>query len=109
MRGETYDKLLKLVANADEVELAGIVEVILQRRRTLTAARAAEVFAQIQPGSRVRLKGLKPKYLNGTHGTVLEVQSKNRIKVELINPDRRGVGRFGHTPWVASSCLDVLG
>lgn len=65
MKPENYEKVLKLVANADETEIAGIVEVIIARRQTLARAKKAETLSKLHPGCRVRLQGLKPKYLNG--------------------------------------------
>lgn len=108
MKGETYEKLLKLIANADEVELAGIVEVITARRRTLAHARTVATLKELHPGARVRLRGLKPKYLNGTHATVLDIISPKKIRVELINPDPRGVRRFGHNPICSPELLEVI-
>jgi hypothetical protein len=109
MKPENYEKLLKLVANADETELAGIVEVIISRRKTLASAKKAETLSKLHVGCRVRLQGLKPKYLNGTHGIVLDIISPRKIKVELINPDPRGVNRFGHNPICAPELLEVIG
>lgn len=109
MKPENYEKVLKLVANADETEIAGIVEVIIARRQTLARAKKAETLSKLHPGCRVRLQGLKPKYLNGTHGIVLDIISPSKIKVELINPDPRGSRRFGHAPIVAPNLLEVIG
>jgi len=56
-----------IVLNANEDDLDRIIQSVKDRRKVLSAARAAEV----QIGMACTLTGLSPKYLNGLTGTVV--------------------------------------
>lgn len=56
-----------IVLNANEDDLDRILQSVRDRRKVLSAARAAEV----QIGMACTLTGLSPKYLNGLTGTVV--------------------------------------
>jgi len=59
----------------------------------------------LTPGTKVRLRGLSPKYLNGQTGVIAAVPRRgSRIKVTLDNP----VGRFSKTISPPASCVAVI-
>jgi hypothetical protein len=59
----------------------------------------------LKPGTKVRLRGLSPQYLNGQTGVVAAGPRRGkRIRVNLDSP----VGRFTKTITPPASCVEVL-
>jgi hypothetical protein len=59
----------------------------------------------LKPGTKVRLRGLSPKYLNGQTGVVsTKPRRGKRISVTLDNP----VGRFRGAITPPASCVEVI-
>jgi hypothetical protein len=81
------------------------LESIQQAIRERNRSRGDVLRLTIKPGTRVRLKNLSPKYLNGLEGTVSTRKRKGkRIPVDLDE----GVHRFGKTLNPPSQCLEVI-
>lgn len=107
MKEETLQKVLKLVAGADDAELRAIQQVLSMRIKSLRHAERMANEATLKIGDAVRLKGLKPAYLNGTRGVILDKRPRGFL-VELQRPDARAHRRFGSTPIVPANCLEKI-
>lgn len=88
-------------------ELTAVSQAIQTRKRQLREGQALLNKVTLGPGARVRTKNLKPKYLSGLTGTVLENQAGKRdIQVQLDLSQY--TGRYSHTIGIPASCLDPV-
>lgn len=110
MKTETLDKVVRLIGQASTEELMILSDSINSRHRHLKNMEAVHNRQTLKVGSRVKLKNLKPKYLNGTKAVVLEVKGDKGFLVELEpNADPRAFRRFGNKPIVPANCLQEAG
>jgi len=88
MNGELDDDLDRLSA------------AIKEQRKETRAREAAVNRLTMLPGTRVRLKGLSPKRLNGKTGTIVENTSRHKtaLAVKLDKPDVRDNLGVIHVP-----------
>jgi len=89
----TYDSALDQIAAACH-----------ERRKLLRNAKAAVTMATVQVGTMVRLKGLRPKYINGVRAKVV---GKRRTKLSVCLDESRQRYLRGMTIIVPSSCVEV--
>lgn len=108
MKEETLTKVLKLVAGADDNELKAIQQVLTMRIKTLRHNERIQNEALLRVGDQVRLKGLKPQYLNGTRGEIIDKRPRGFKVQRLHSTDIRAVRRFGSTPIVPANCLEKI-
>lgn len=95
-------------------------DAIRTRQRILRDQEAARNRAELVAGTRVRLKGLNPKYLNGLTGVVALPDQRppgraGDIAVELTESSyarmvmkQTGRRRFGRVLSVPAACLEAL-
>jgi hypothetical protein len=79
-----------------------LIEALNRRRRAVSAIRAGE----LEPGDRIRLNGLRPKYLNGLVGTVQYRVANGKVSVKL--DEDQDTGRYGHVITCPGSSLVKL-
>jgi hypothetical protein len=94
--------VITAIMNGDVDDELGIIrDAVRQRERAVGEI----VRLLIKPGTRVRLKNLSPKYLNGLEATVsTRPQRGKRIPVELDE----SIPRFGKTLNPPSQCIEVV-
>lgn len=76
MKDETLTKVLALIGKASDSEVKAMQQALILRQKTLQRAEAIKNEALLQPGDMVRLKGLKPRYLNGVIGEIIDRHPK---------------------------------
>lgn len=108
MKDDTLRKVVLLIDQASEVELNSIFDAAVTRRAVLKRRLQQENLASISMGDRVRLRNVKPQYLNRTPGTVVGMKGSKFI-VEL-DPgcDPRAVRRFGARPICPPQILEKI-
>jgi hypothetical protein len=84
-----------------DADLDRISTAIRERRKSA----GRENLFELVPGDRVRIRGIRPAYLNGLHGTVTGTRN-SRISVRLD----QSVGRFSGTFPLAvpASCVEKV-
>jgi hypothetical protein len=101
MKTETLAKIEELIGRATEKELNAIYEAIQLRSRSLRYQRQHKALATLEIGDRVRLTGIKPKYMSGHLGTITgRRQTKFEVQLDL-SPS----SRFGQNVIVPATCL----
>ena len=75
-------KGMDLVDEMEREELDALVDYIRQVYKNKSALDKARTFASLREGDKVRLRNIKPLYLNGLTGTV-EEKRHTRITVKL--------------------------
>lgn len=88
MKDETLTKVLALVGKASTTEVKAIQQALLLRQKTIQRQEAIQNEAFLQLGDIVRLKSLKPKYLNGRLGEIVDRHPKG-FMVQLNPPSGR--------------------
>lgn len=108
MKPETYLKVLKLISDASDAEVRGIVEAAVARRKFLTQEEARINRALLKEGDRVKLKNVKPKYLNGTPGTIVGMKGSQFIVQLDTGADPRAQRRFSSRPVCPANILEKI-
>ena len=95
---DTAADVIKGIATLDRGDLENVQQAINQRVRYLRDMRAATNKATLKPGTRVRTKGLRPKYLNNLNGEVIAeaTRRKGDIMVLVDEADRWQITRYSH-------------
>lgn len=109
MKEETLIKMMTLIHTASEDELSELIGAINDRRGVLRTQKRREVVRTIHQGDRVRLTGIRPKYLEGTLATVVGKKTASKFIVEL-DPgcDPRAIRRFGARPICPATILEKV-
>ena len=102
--------LIASIINGDyDDDLDRIIEAVKSRRRENSERRGRINALTLKPGTRVRLKGLSPKYLNGLEGEIITDPlggsgKKHRIAVKLDHPARR----YGSIVRPPGNCMEAI-
>lgn len=108
MKDETLTKVLTLVSKANSTEVQAIQQALSLRMKTIRYEESIKNRATLKIGDVVRLKGLKPAYLNRSLGTITDTHPKGFI-VELSGASNpRAIARFGNKPIVPANCLEKI-
>lgn len=83
-----------------------IVTAINMRRRQIREAATLVNKIVLTPGTRVVLKGLRPKYLVGLHGEVLARDAKRPRDLPVRLDAGQYTGRYSRVINVPASCLE---
>jgi ribosomal protein L21E len=102
MKPETLSKMLALIAKADEEELEQLNDQVRRRYQVMRAQKATNALRTFKVGDRVRLTGLKPKYINGARGLIM---GRRQTKFEVLVDEGTYTGRFGRLVTVPAVCL----
>lgn len=98
---KTEDVITAIMNGNVDDDLESIQEAIRARNKV----RGDIVRMTITPGTRVRLKNLSPKYLNGLEGTVSTRKRRGkRIPVDLDE----SIPRFGKALNPPAQCVEVI-
>jgi len=84
-------------------ELEAILEAVHQRRKLMRGASKAVAMVSLKIGDKVRLKGLSPKYVNGSTAKIVD-KKRTKLVVVLDTP----VGRFKGRVTVPADCLEKV-
>lgn len=107
MKRETLEKITGLIYNCTPEELEEISEALMDRRTKLRTAHRNRILSTIKVGDRVRLRNVKPLYLNGIAGTVSGMKG-NKYRVDLDRPcDPRALKRFRGMPLCLPTMLEL--
>jgi predicted metal-dependent RNase len=90
----TYDSDLDTIADA-----------VRHRQSVLRDVRASITKASLNTGDSVRLSGLRPAYINGKRGIVVEVK---RSRVAVRPAEGQAQGRFSGIVTVPLSCVEKV-
>lgn len=109
MKQETLKKLVYLVENADDAEVRIIINALNRRAKVNRQMRTDEMRSKLQLTDEVRLKNMKPKYLNGTRGSVIGFEAGNKVRIRFAdNVDPRALRRWGWEPLIHISALELV-
>jgi hypothetical protein len=98
MKDETLRKVVMLIESASDEEVRILIGAFNRRSKARMAMKRREILASLSIKDRVRMVNMKPKYLNGTGGTVVGFE-KGKVKVRLDDDvDPRALRRFGWEP-----------
>lgn len=111
----TYTDVIAAIVNGElDDNLDDFSEALNLRRKEAGRKQAVLNSLTLKPGAQVRLRGLRPKYLNGRTGTVMEqgpysnkgTSARPRMDVLLDMP----VGKFfdGKVRGVPADCIAPL-
>lgn len=92
-----------ILSGKHDDELEAIDEAVHQRRKMIRGANKAVAFATLQIDDKVRLKGLRPKYVNGMTAKVVD-KKRTKLVVILDKPTGRFMGRVT----VPADCLEKI-
>lgn len=87
------DVVSDINAGTFDGNLDGLVNLIQARQISLATA----TVATLNPGDKVKLKNLSPKYLRGRIATVMNIEPNNGVNVML---DEKISGRFGFASFI---------
>jgi hypothetical protein len=82
LKAESMNKLLQALPKCDDEQLMQLNRSIVANIKARRRNKAMDMAAALRVGSRVRIKGLRPQYLNGLTGEVEEF-GNTRITVKL--------------------------
>jgi preprotein translocase subunit YajC len=103
----TFQEALDFVSTATEQEVRLLFDAGNRRAKTIRANQAAANAATLTVGSKVRTKGLKPKYLSGLPGTVTRVDG-SKISIEVDESHQFETGRYSRNFTVPASALEAI-
>jgi hypothetical protein len=115
------EEVIALIGKLNYQEIKVVQEALTARSRFLRGQEALANKATLTPGTQVITRGLKPKYLNGLPGTVVDKESRRKGDImvaidaaslkdlELIQPGAQRFFGHGGTVGVPASCLKRLG
>lgn len=108
----TVNEIVQAILRGDyDANLDHIVGAINTRRKTRRAEVTLSNLVALQPGTRVRTKGLSPKYLNGLTGEVVPSTGRRRdndITVKLDHPFLAQRYAIGGNVNVPAGCLEAI-
>ena len=78
----------QIVAGERDDELEALVDAIRTRRQYLQEIKRAERRSSVHVGDRVRLTDIRPQYLKGLTGQLIEMPPQGRAVVRLDQPFR---------------------
>ncbi len=96
-------EVLRYIKDADAEDLELISPAVIRRQVELKNERVYRLMGQLNKGDRVRLRGIKPKYMNGQEG-IFQAALGNKASVLMD----RSTPRFGRTPRVPLTCLEKV-
>lgn len=100
--------LIELIDQGDEEDLKVLSNAVQDRLAAIKRQKANRVLAEVQTGDTVRLRNVKPKYLNGTRGQVTG-RKGGKFTVELLDPvDPRALRRFGRIAVCPPSIIEKV-
>lgn len=85
------------LTEATDAELDRLFAAARERRKMNLSVAAAETMASLAVGDTVEVKGVSPKYLNGTRGTVAAIGQKVKVRCDLATTAPRAAMRLGLT------------
>jgi len=95
--------LTEILRGDFDKDLDKIQSALNSRKKILKQVRAATLIASVAVGDKVKLKNLRPKYINGVIG---EVKKINRTTITISLPN--SVGRFGSVVNCPANCLEKV-
>lgn len=96
----------QFIMQASDTELDKILEVFNDRRKMLRMRQAADAKIKFSLGDTVMLRGLSPKYLDGTKVTIIGSAEKSFLVKLEPGASRRVVDRVGGAAFkVPASCV----
>lgn len=97
-----------LIEKASDDEIRILIGAFNRRAKVKRQTKVREVLSSLQVGDRVRMVRMKPKYLNGTGGTVMGFK-QTRVIVRLDpDTDPRAIRRFGWEPACGAAGLEKV-
>lgn len=84
-----------------------IYDALKRRGQISRQIEAATAIGTLNTGDKVELHGLRPQYLNGLTGVVLN-KRQTRITVKLDNPELAGKFAYGGTVTAPAACLKAV-
>lgn len=99
-----------LIKAMDERQISIVGEALRARHEALHNDRAIESRATLEVGDKVKIHGMRTKYLNGCIGEVLDVDGAKFVQVSVTDGDRRAIQRSGMRglgiPWSCVTKID---
>ena len=87
-----------------DADLEQLISAAVARRKIIKATKATETLHQISVGQSVRLQGVKPAYMNGQVGKVVD-----KAGAKFVVQIGAGAGRFsGDNIRVPASCVELV-
>lgn len=90
LKAESMDKLFQALPKCSDEQLIQLNRSLVANIKARRRNRAMDMAATLREGSKVRIKGLRPQYLNGLTGTI-EDFGNTRVTVKL---DRGPIRKF---------------
>lgn len=104
----TMQDVLRFIRQADASQVSSLSEALRSQHKMLKAE-AAHRNRQLDLGTRVKLKGLRPQYLNGLTGAILSIRG-TKCDVTLDYPHQaRRYNSGGKLLGVPLSAIDPIG
>jgi hypothetical protein len=94
-----------IIGGIHDHQLDEILDACYQRKKLTRDQNTAMAMATIKVGDVVVLKNLRPKYINGLKGKVVE---KKRTKISVELHTGQDTGRFGRRVTCPASCLEKV-
>lgn len=101
-------ELYNMIKELDERDLEQASNIVWTFLNDAREARAREVKRELSPGTRVRVRNIRPKYLNGMIGTVVHFPEGQRVAIKWDYPGQAGRYGYGDSIKVDLTCIEVL-
>jgi hypothetical protein len=92
-----------IILGKHDTEISQIMEAVRERQKLVRSTENAIALSEIDIGSKVKLKNIRPKYMNGEVATILG-KKRTKFSAKLDVPTERFPGIFT----ISASCVELV-
>jgi len=92
-----------IILGKHDAEITQIINAVRERQKLIRSANTAVNISEIEIGSKVKLKNISPKYMNGERATIIG-KKRTKFTAKLDVPTDRFPGIFT----ISASCVDPV-
>jgi hypothetical protein len=93
--------VMDIITGKHDADLGEIISTAIRRRKIVADEKATVTFHEIDVGEEVRLGNIRPKYMSGRVGIVVE-----KTRTKFVVQFSEGNGRYSHQKaTVSASCI----
>jgi preprotein translocase subunit YajC len=101
----TYDDVTAyIMRDATATEL----EHIRSLAQSTAKSKATQAAYALAPGTKVRTRDLRPKYLSGLKGEIIGIAEKGNLKIKVDDDHKWALGKYPQVLNVPPQCVEAL-
>jgi hypothetical protein len=100
-------EVIAAIDTMDSDDLGLVLDAYKARMKYVREASSRQAAATIKVGDKIRLSGLRPKYLNGLTGVVVS-RNGDKFSVAFDDESKWASGRYGDQVTVPAATLTVI-